>query len=57
MHYKWLRDALSLPFVIQIIRQEGLDGRNDLGDLIVDGKIILKWILKEKDLRKWTGII
>jgi len=45
MHYKWLQDALSLPFIIWIIRQEGLDGRNDLGDLIVDGKIIRKWIL------------
>ena len=25
-------------------------GRDDLGKLIVDGKIVLKWILKEKGL-------
>ena len=31
MHYKWLQDALSLTFIAQLIRQEGLDGRNDLG--------------------------
>jgi hypothetical protein len=50
MHYRWRQDALSLLFIIQIIRQ-GLDGGNDFEDLIVDGKIILKWILKEIGLK------
>jgi hypothetical protein len=31
------------------------EGRSYLEDLHVDGKIILKWILKMYDGRAWTG--
>jgi hypothetical protein len=27
-----------------------------LGDLLVDRRIILNWILKKQDLRMWTGV-
>jgi hypothetical protein len=36
---------------------ENLKGRNHLDDLVVDGRIILKWILKEPRIRVWTGFI
>jgi hypothetical protein len=33
------------------------NGKNHLGDLNTDGRIILKWILKEYRLRAWIGFI
>jgi hypothetical protein len=34
------------------------EGRRPLGkDLVVDGIIILKWILKNLDEKAWTGFI
>jgi hypothetical protein len=29
--------------------------KNNLGDLSVDGRMILKWILKERIVRMWPG--
>jgi len=29
--------------------------RNNLEDLDVDGRIILRWIFREWDMRVWTG--
>jgi hypothetical protein len=34
---------------------ENLKGRGYLGDIGVDGKIVLKWILRT-ELRAWTGL-
>jgi hypothetical protein len=34
-----------------------VNGRNHLGEVGVDGRIILKWILKKQDMRVWTGNI
>jgi len=31
--------------------------RDHLGDLGVDGRIIVNWILKKWDVRLWTGFI
>jgi hypothetical protein len=28
-----------------------------LGDKVVDGRILLKWILKKQDMRMWTRFI
>jgi hypothetical protein len=28
-----------------------------LGDLIVDGRIILKWVLRKEDVRVWTDFL
>jgi hypothetical protein len=36
---------------------ENLKGRDHLGDLGVDGKIILKRILGKQDVRMWTAFI
>jgi hypothetical protein len=36
--------------------RENLRGRNRLEDLIIDRKIILKWIFKSR-MREWTGFI
>jgi hypothetical protein len=33
------------------------NGMDHLGDLYVDGRILLKWILREKDMRLWAGFI
>jgi len=30
-------------------------GKNHVGDPGVDGKIILRWIFKKRDVRVWTG--
>jgi hypothetical protein len=34
---------------------ENTKGRDYLGDLGLDGTIVLKWILKKKGVRVWTG--
>jgi hypothetical protein len=31
------------------------EGRDHLGDTGVDGRIILRWILRKWDVRVWTG--
>jgi hypothetical protein len=36
---------------------ENLRGRDCVGDFDVDGRITLKYILKEWDLSVWTGFI
>jgi hypothetical protein len=36
---------------------ENLEGRNHLGDLSIDERIILKWILKKQGMRMWTGFM
>jgi hypothetical protein len=38
-----------------LVRKTG--GQNHLEDLGVDGRITLKWILKEWDGAAWTGLI
>jgi hypothetical protein len=39
------------------ILMENIKGRDHLGDIGVDWKIILKWILKKQRLRMWTRIL
>jgi hypothetical protein len=34
-----------------------LKGRYHFEDLVVDGKIILEWILRRRGGRVWTGLI
>jgi hypothetical protein len=36
---------------------ESLKGRDILGDLGIDGKTILKWILGKYDRKLWAGFI
>jgi hypothetical protein len=33
------------------------EGKRPLGRLIVDGRIILKWMCKKLDGQAWTGLI
>jgi 3-methyladenine DNA glycosylase Tag len=32
------------------------EGKNNWGDPVVDGKMILRWIFREWDVRVWTGL-
>jgi hypothetical protein len=34
-----------------------VEERNYVEDLGKDGTMILKWILKESDVRSWTGLV
>jgi hypothetical protein len=36
---------------------KNMKGRNHLRDLGVDGRILLKWALKEQGMKVWTEII
>jgi hypothetical protein len=38
-------------------KSEVLKGRDHLGDLDVDLKVILKWILKKYDMKVWTALL
>jgi hypothetical protein len=31
-----------------------MKGRDHMGDLVIDGRIIFKWILKKQGMRMWT---
>jgi hypothetical protein len=31
------------------------EGKNHLGDPVVDGRMILRWTLKKRDVGLWTG--
>jgi len=33
------------------------EGKNHLGELGVDGRIILSWIFRKRDVGVWTGLI
>jgi hypothetical protein len=50
---KWVGNAARVgKFVVG-----NLKGRDHLGELGVDGRLTLKWILKEEGLKMWTGFI
>jgi hypothetical protein len=36
---------------------ECLEGRDHLKDLDIDGRIILKWILKNQDRDQWQDLV
>jgi hypothetical protein len=42
-------------FQITILGSQYLNGRNCLGNIVVCGRIILKWILEKSCMKVWTG--
>jgi hypothetical protein len=52
MYHAWKRGEMHINFW-----QENLKETNHLEALSIDGRVILKWILKKEDGRVWTIFI
>ena len=68
LHNEELNDLYSSPNTVRVIKSKGmrwaghvarmggkLRERDHLGDPVVDGRIILRWILRKWDVGVWTG--